>query len=131
VLSSCFAPYHKVRLNLPWKLGASVEVDPEGGLQALTVLVSKVTAAPSATNDPTLDTFVVTVMAVLARIIPLNFVPVPNVAELPTAKITLHALALLINLTVEADAVVIVEPIWKMNRAFALPLASRVSFPVT
>jgi hypothetical protein len=108
-----------------------VEVDPEGGLQALTVLVSKVTAPPSATNFPTLDTFVVTVMEALARIIPLNFVPVPNVAELPTAKITPHALALLINLTVEADAVVSVEPIWKMNRAFALPLASRVSVPVS
>jgi hypothetical protein len=53
-------------------------------LQVVTALVSKVTAACSAINDPTLDTPVVAVMAVLAKTTPINIVPVPNVAELPT-----------------------------------------------
>jgi hypothetical protein len=72
--------------------GADVEllVTPFGA-QLMMVLVSRVTAALSATNEPVLVTPVVTVMAVLARITPLKVVPVPKVAELPIRKMTLHA----------------------------------------
>jgi uncharacterized protein len=59
--------------------------------QPTIVLVSRVTAALSAINEPVLVTPVVTVMAVLARITPLKVVPVPKVAELPIRQKTLHA----------------------------------------
>lgn len=63
---------------------ALVVVVTGGGGQLEIVFVSRVTAALSATSDPTLDTPVVTVMAVLAKMTPMNWVPVPRVAELPT-----------------------------------------------
>jgi hypothetical protein len=59
--------------------------------QPTIVLVSRVTAALSAINEPVLVTPVVTVMALLARITPLKVVPVPKVAELPIRQKTLHA----------------------------------------
>jgi len=72
--------------------GADVELlvtGPEA--HPMILLVSRVTAALSAINEPVLVTPVVTVMAVLARITPLKVVPVPKVAELPIRKMTLHA----------------------------------------
>src|SRR6185503_1733975 len=52
--------------------------------------------------------------------------PVPKVAELPTCQTTLAACAPPVKITCRPDVVVSVEPIWKMNTAFASPWASRV-----
>lgn len=65
-----------------------------------------------------------------ARILPIKFVAVPRVAELPTCQKTLQAFAPLIKTTEEAVAVVMVEPIWKMKRLFALFWPSSVRTPV-
>ncbi len=74
---------------------------------------------------------VVTVIDVRARMLPTKVEPVPSVAELPTCQNTLQAWAPLMRLTLEADAVVSVEPIWKIQTADGSPWASRVSVPVS
>lgn len=65
-----------------------------------------------------------------ARMLPLNLVELPRVADDPTWKKTLQARAPLMR-TMDADeAVVRVEPIWKTNTAFASFCPSSVSVPV-
>lgn len=64
---------------------------------------------------------VVTVIEVVAIIFPTKFVPVPIVAELPTAQKMLHDRAPLINTTLALDAVIRVEPIWNTKRALGFP----------
>ena len=97
----------------------------------MSLFVSRVTAAPSAINEPTLDTPVVAVMDATAKTCPLNAVVVPKVAELPTAQITWHARAPLITTTFAAEAVVMVDPIWKTNCAFLSFWPLRVRVPVS
>ncbi len=63
--------------------------------------------------------------------LPMKAVPVPSVAELPTWKKVLQALAPLIASTLLADAVVSVDPIWKTKTALGLPCPSSVSAPVS
>ena len=58
--------------------------------------------------------------------VPLNAVPVPSVAELPTCHHTLQDLPPLIMVTDELDAVVSVLPIWKTQTALGSPCASSV-----
>jgi hypothetical protein len=94
-------------------------------------LLSRVTAPFSAISEPESDAPVLAVIDVCARMIPINAVFVPNVAELPTCQMTLHALAPLINITDDAEAVVSVVPIWKTNWALVSPWASSVSIPVS
>jgi len=93
--------------------------------------VSNVTAALSAMKEPLLEDPVVTVMAVRATTFPVNFVPVPMVAELPICQKILQGCAPLITRTTAAEAVVRVEPIWKTKWAFALPLAFSVRIPLS
>lgn len=87
----------------------------------LMMLVSKVTA-PLSANRPPLDVApVVTVTEVSARRFPENWVLTPSVAELPTCQKTLQALPPLMTSTVEAKAVVRVDPIWKTQTEFGSP----------
>jgi hypothetical protein len=65
-----------------------------------------------------------------AKIVPTKVVLVPSVAELPTCQNTLHGEAPLMRLTVLFDAVIKVEPAWKMKTALGSPCASRVTVPV-
>ena len=95
------------------------------------VLVSNVTAALRASTLPSTVAPVVTVIDVRARMDPRKLEAVPSVAELPTCQKTLQAWAPLTRFTLLADAVVSVEPAWKMKTAFALPWASSVSAPVS
>jgi hypothetical protein len=82
----------EVLLAMVVETGVDVELVVTGPeAQPIIVLLSRVTAAFSAINEPVLVTPVVTVMAVLARITPLKVVPVPKVAELPIRQKTLHA----------------------------------------
>src|SRR5437667_167922 len=94
------------------------------GIGNLISLESRVTAAVRANSRPSTVAPVVTVMEAKARMFPLNTEPVPKVAELPTCQKTLAALAPPLKITWRPDVVVSVEPIWKMNTAFASPWAS-------
>ena len=93
------------------------------------ILESRVTAAVRANSRPSTAAPVVTVMEAKARMFPLNTEPVPRVAELPTCQNTLAALAPPLKITWRPTVVVRVEPIWKMNTAFASPWASSVRSP--
>ncbi len=70
------------------------------------------------------------VIVVKARIFPIKEVDVPRVAEDPTCQKTLQAWVPLVNLTTLFDAVVSVEPAWKMKTAFESPPPSSVRVPV-
>jgi hypothetical protein len=70
------------------------------------------------------------VAEVKARMLPTKLVLVPRVAELPTCQNTLHAWAPSISLTVLLDAVMSVDPAWKMNTELRLFCPSRVTVPV-
>src|ERR1043166_7745458 len=93
------------------------------------ILESRVTAAVRANSRPSTAAPVVTVMEAKARMFPLNTEPVPRVAELPTCQKTFAALAPPLKITWRPTVVVRVEPIWKMNTAFASPWASSVRSP--
>ena len=101
--------------------------------QVLTLLVSSVTAPLRASARPLVFDPVVSVMLESARMSPVNEVPVPRVAELPTCQKTLLQLLppLLMTVTDELLAVVSVLPVLNRNSAFALPRASRVRAPVS
>src|SRR2546429_182877 len=96
---------------------------------AETLLVSIVTAPLSAKALPDTLAPVVKVMLATARIFPVNAVPVPRVAELPTAQYTSVSRAPPLMTTDELIAVVRVLPILKTQIEPAGPL--RVSRPVT
>jgi hypothetical protein len=66
-----------------------------------------------------------------ARIVPTKDVVLPSVAELPTCQKTLQAWAPFSRMTDAAEAVVKVDPAWKMNTAFASPPPSNVRGPVS
>ena len=101
--------------------------------QVLTLLPSSVTAPLRASALPFEFAPVVKVMLESARMSPVNDVPVPSVAELPTCQKTLLQLLppLLMTVTDEALAVVSVLPILNRKSAFALPRALRVNAPVS
>jgi hypothetical protein len=79
----------------------------------------KVTAPLSAYRPPVTLTSSSREIEVRARMLPLNIVELPSVAEDPTWKKTLQARAPLMRTTAADEAVVSVEPIWKTNREFA------------
>ena len=62
--------------------------------------------------------------------VPLKAVAVPRVAELPTCQNTLQGFAPLTSRTRLPEAVVSVDPAWKMNTAPGSPSASSVTSPV-
>ena len=106
-------------------VGATVVVVVVGGgaeqMGAVMVLVSRVTAAVLASRRPSMVAPVVAVMAVEARIVPMNVEAVPSVAELPTSQKTLQGLAPLMRITLLADAVTRVDAAWNMKTAFGSP----------
>jgi hypothetical protein len=66
-----------------------------------------------------------------ARMVPAKLLVVPSVAELPTCQKTLHACAPFSSSTVLPEALINVEPVWKMNTASASPPPSSVTVPVS
>src|SRR5215213_4434955 len=93
----------------------------QAAAQAVTELVSRVTAPLRASRRPFRPAPVVMVMLVSASTLPVNELPVPNVAELPTCQKTFGGQVvapLLISRTEDALAVVSVDPIWKRKNAF-------------
>jgi hypothetical protein len=111
--------------------GVGVEVVPTLQPGRLIVLVSRLTCPLRARTLPDREALVCSVIEVRARMFPTKFVPVPRVAELPTCQNTLQACAPLINPTVLLEAVISVEPAWKMNTAWGSPCALRVTVPVS
>src|SRR2546427_7567595 len=109
--------------------GAGRQVPAVSHNTAETLLVSIVTAPLSAKALPDTLAPVVRVMLATARIFPVNAVPVPSVAELPTAQYTSVSRAPPVTTTDELTAVVRVLPILKTQIEPAGPL--RVSRPVT
>jgi hypothetical protein len=93
-------------------------------------LVSRVTAPFLAMTRPATTVPVCTDTEVNAITVPMKLVLVPSVAELPTCQNTLQAWAPLIRETVAFEAVIKVDPAWKMNAALGSPWASRVTVPV-
>ena len=94
------------------------------------LLLSRVTAPFRANTRPATVALVCTVAEVNARMLPTKVVSVPRVAELPTCQKTLHGDAPPISLTVLLDAVIKVDPAWKMNTALGSFCAFRVTVPV-
>ncbi len=94
------------------------------------VLSSIVTAPPSARTRPFTVAPVFRVIEVVARIVPAKSVVVPRVAELPTCQNTLQACAPFSSATVLVEAVVSVEPAWKMKTESRFPPPLRVTVPV-
>src|SRR6185503_18768341 len=111
------------------KLGDLRELGVPAGIGTPMILESSVTAAVRANSRPSTVAPVVTVIEAIARILPLNTELVPSVAELPTCQKTFAAWAPPLKITCRPTVVVRVEPIWKMNTAFASPWASRVRSP--
>src|SRR5687768_14180804 len=95
-----------------------------------TVLLSRVTAPFRASARPARVVAVVSVMLVIAMIVPAMDVEVPSVAELPTCQNTLQARPPLMMETEEPLAVTSVLPVLKMKTAAGLPCALRVNVPV-
>jgi hypothetical protein len=85
------------------------------------VFVSMVTAPLIARARPINDVPETSVIDVVARMVPANAVPAPNVADDPTCQNTLHACAPFSKTTELPDPVVNVDPAWKIQTEFALP----------
>lgn len=96
----------------------------------LMVLASSVTAPLRASTRPWRVAPVLSVAEVKARMVPTKLLEVPKVAELPTCQNTLQACAPFSSTTVLPDAVISVDPAWKMKTASALPPPFSVSDPV-
>lgn len=94
------------------------------------LLASIVTAPFCAKALPKRLALVFRVILVRARMLPINAVPVPRVAELPICQKTLQSEAPLIKRTVALLAVVIVLPVWKIKTAAGSPPPSSVNAPV-
>lgn len=94
-------------------------------------LSSSVTAPVCASSRPSTLAPVFSVIEADARIVPTNEVVLPSVAELPTCQKTLQACAPPSRTTDAPDAVVRVEPTWKMKTALTSPPAFNVTGPVS
>lgn len=90
----------------------------------------KVTAPLTAYRPPVTLTPSRREIEVRARMLPLNVVELPRVADDPIWKKTLQARAPLTSTTDADEAVVSVEPIWNTNKESASFWPSRVSVPV-
>jgi hypothetical protein len=104
-----------------------------GAQRALVMtLSSSVTAPFRASARPSISVApVFIVIDASARMFPLKDVFVPNVAELPICQKTLHAWAPFLSSTRLLDAVVSVDPTWKMKTALGSPCASSATSPVS
>lgn len=115
-------------------VGGGVVVDVGGGVTQLgrvMTLLSRLTCPLRASTRPFTVVPVCTEMEVNAMMVPTKVVLVPRVAELPTCQNTLHGEAPLIRATVLPDAVINVDPAWKMKTALGSPCASKVTVPVS
>ena len=110
-------------------VGAAVAAGGAAQVEPVIVFACIVTAPFRARARPMMVAPVLRVISVRARIVPWKLVEVPSVAELPICQKTLQARAPLMRFTELLDAVVRVEPAWKMNTASWLPPPSRVSAP--
>ena len=97
---------------------------------AVMMLSSRVTAPFRASTRPSTVAPLLSVADVNAIMEPTKLVVVPNVAELPTCQKTLHACAPFSRTTLLLDAVVRLDPAWKMNTAFGSPPPFNVTEPV-
>jgi len=96
----------------------------------LKTLLSRVTAPFRASARPSTVVPFCTVIEVSARIVPTNVVPVPRVAELPTCQNTLQGSAPFVRATVLFDAVIRVDPAWKIHTELGSFCPFRVTVPV-
>jgi hypothetical protein len=99
--------------------------------ETVAVVESSVTAPLSASALPVNVAPVSKVTLARAITVPIKFVPVPRVAELPTCQKTSHRCAPPMSATEALLAVMRVLPIRKMKGASELPLALRVTVPVS
>jgi hypothetical protein len=118
-------------------VGLAVGVGVGGGgmgvehVDFVMVLVSSVTAPLRASVRPSTVTPVVTVIELNARMVPRKMELVPRVAELPTCQKTLQDWAPPMRFTWLLDAVVSVDPAWKMKTAVESPPPLSVRSPVS
>jgi hypothetical protein len=95
-----------------------------------TVFVSRVTAPLRAKARPFIVAELSRVMDANERMVPSRWEPVPSVAELPTCQKTWHAWAPRVRTTLLAEAVMSVEPDWKMKTLSGSSRPLRVNVPV-
>ena len=112
-------------------MGPGGPVGPVAQIGVVMTLSSSVTAPILARARPWISVPVVTVMDWSAMMVPTNLELVPRVAELPTCQNTLQGCAPLTRMTLLAEAVVSVDPAWKMKTALGSPLALSVRAPVS
>jgi hypothetical protein len=110
-------------------VGVGVELSTGAQVELLTVLLSRVTAPVRARSLPSTVAPVVAVIEASARMLPLNCVPVPRVAELPTCQKRLQVPPLM-NSTLLLEAVTRVDPIWNTKTESGLPWVLSVRVPV-
>ena len=109
--------------------GVAVGAGAAAHVDLVMVFVSKVTAPFRASARPSIVAPVVTVIDDRAMIVPLNADPVPIVAELPICQKTLQDCAPPMRTTLLPEAVVSVEPAWKIQTSLGPP--ESVSAPVS
>ena len=115
---------------LAWLAWGNTAAGPDGSALPK-VLVSRVTAPLRARTRPSIDAPVVTVIDVSARMLPVNAVPVPSVADEPTCQKTLLAWTPPVRTTEVFEPVMRVLPAWKMNTEPAGPSSVNGTVPVS
>ena len=112
-------------------VAVTVSVGVSTSLQfSLTTFVSMETAPSIANRLPSTVALVISVMEVIAIMVPAKSVDAPSVAELPTSQNTFAACAPLIRFTELPAAVIKVVVALNMKTALLSPPPSRVSTPV-
>ena len=96
----------------------------------LITLSSRVTAPLRARTRPVTVAPVFIVAELRDIIVPLMLLVVPSVTELPASQKTLQACAPFSRITLLPEAVVSVDPAWKMKTALASPPPLSVTDPV-
>ena len=120
-------PHHRRPAYRGWRCALVVDDVVQAGW--VKVLSSRVTAPLRASIRPMTVAPVLRVPEVRAMTVPTKVLPVPRVAELPTCQKTLHQVAPLTSDTVLLEAVIRVEPAWKMKTELALFSPFRVRVP--
>ncbi len=121
--TGCFAGGVGVGFLIGGFFGGGVVVVTGAAAQVGTAIVSdcSVTAPFRASTRPSTVAPVFSVADVKAMMVPEKLEYDPIVAELPTCQKTLHACAPFSSWTVLLDAVISVDPAWKMKMAPASP----------
>jgi hypothetical protein len=111
--------------------GVVVVTGADEQVEGTIVSFCRVTAPFRASTRPWTVTPVFNDADVSAMIVPVKSEPDPRVAELPTCQKTLQACAPFSRSTVLLEAVISVDPAWKMKTALASPCPSSVTVPVS